>query len=174
MAGLLSIALLVGWFIATVWLARRLTSRLKNGPLRAVLMTLAIIALVMLPVADEIIGGFQFRALCRDNAVLKIDAEKIKGKTIRMVIEPSNKDLDNTAVRIYHSRVSYRDTVTGQELGSNSDYVAMGGKLIRALAMGHEMTPLTIHPSTCRGPGSLPTSEKYEFKFEPKLKGVMK
>ena len=174
MAGLLSIALLVGWIIVSILLARRLTSRLKNGLLRAVLMTLAVIVLVALPVADEIIGGFQFRALCRDNAVLKIDAERIKGKTIRMVIDPSNKDVDNTAVRIYYSRVSYRDAVTGEELGSNSDYVAMGGILIRALAMGHEMTPLTIHPSTCRGPGSLPTSKKYEFKFEPKLNGAMK
>ena len=168
MAGLLTIGLLVGWLVTAVWLARRLTDRLENGPLRVALMIPAALVLTVLPVADEIIGGFQFRALCRENAVLKIDAEKIRGKTIRMVISPSNKEVDNTTVRIYYSRVSYRDIVTGDELGSNSDYVAMGGKLIRLLAMGHEMTPLTIHPPTCRGPGSLPTSEKYEFKFETK------
>jgi len=174
MAGLLAIGLLVGWLAVAVWLATRLTGKLKNRPLRFALMISIVFVLVALPVADEIIGGFQFRALCRDNAVLKINAEKIKGKTVWMAIDPSNKDLNNTAVRIYYSRVSYRDMVTGEELGSNSAYAAMSGHLVRLLAMGNEMAPLTIHPSTCSGPGSLPTSKKYEFRFKPKTRGETK
>lgn len=168
MAGLLSLALLVGWFIAALWLARQLTSKVKNGVLRTALMIPAVIVVVGLPVADEIIGGFQFRALCRERAVLKIDAEKIKGKTVRMVSDPENKDLENTIVRIYYTRVSYRDVTTQEELASNGYLVAMGGQLIRALGGGHEMKPMTIFPSTCGGPGNLPTSKKYEFNIDTK------
>lgn len=170
MAGLLSIALLVGWFIAAVWLARRLTSRLKNGLLRAVLMTLAVVVLVALPVADEIIGGFQFRALCRDNAELKIDAEKIKGKTIQVVVDPANQDVDNTPIRIYYSRFSYRDVNSNEELATYSRYVAVSGWLVRALAMGNTFPPLTIHPSTCNLTGQGDLSKKYGFTYQPKRK----
>ena len=167
MAGLLSIALLVGWIIVSILLARRLTSRLKNGLLRAVLMTLAVIVLVALPVADEIIGGFQFRALCRDNAVLKIDAERIKGKTIRVVAEPveGDKDVDNTSIRIYYSRFSYRDVNSNEELATYSRYVAVSGWLVRVLAMGNTFPPLTIHPSTCKPNNVGDLSKEFGFKF---------
>ena len=170
MAGLLSIALLVGWLAVAVWIAKQITATVKNSLLRTVLAIPLIAILVMLPVADEIIGGFQFRALCRENAVLKIDAEKIKGKTIWMSINPENKDADNTAVRIYVTRVRYRDVATQEDLATNGYVVAKGGLLIRSLAGGHEIAPLTIFPSTCTGPGNLPTSEKYEFKIEMKVK----
>ena len=73
MAGLLSIALLVGWLAVAVWIAKQITATVKNSLLRTALAIPLIAILVMLPVADEIIGGFQFRALCRENAVLKID-----------------------------------------------------------------------------------------------------
>lgn len=165
MAGLIFIGLLMGWFFTARWLAKLLTRSVKNEVLRRLSVAFIVILLLVLPVVDEIVGGFQFRALCKENAVLKIDAEKIKGKTIRVVINPSNKDVENTAVRIYFSSVAYQDTASGENLGSNSVYTAIGGFLIRSLAGGHDMTPLTFH-STCSGPGNLPTSEKYGFTLE--------
>lgn len=173
MAGLLSIALLAGWLAVAVLIARRLTTAVKNSLLRTILMLATVVALLALPVADEIIGGFQFRALCRENAVLKINAEKIKGRTVWMASDPANKEVGNTAVRIYYTRVRYRDVTSQEELASNGYVVAMGGKLIRALAGGHEITPMTIFPSTCSGPGNLPTSEKYGFKIDTKVQGKM-
>lgn len=173
MAGLLSIAFIVGWFLAACWLARLMTRKFKNGALRTVLMILAVIVAMILPVADEIIDGFQFRALCKENAVLKIDAKKIKDRTVRMVSDPANKSIDNAAIKIYYTRVSYRDVTTQEELARNGYMVAMGGRLIEALSGGHETTPITIFPSTCSGPGNFPTSQKYEFKFATKTVGVM-
>lgn len=172
MAGLLSIALLIGWFFVAFLITRQATSGLKIGLARFGLMIPLFAVLMVLPVADELVGGFQFRALCREKAVLKIDAEKIRGKTIWMASDPTNKDVGHTAVRIYYTRVSYRDVTTQVELASNGYVVAMGGMLIRTLAGGQETTPMTIFPSTCSGPGNLPTSEKYGFKIETKTQGI--
>jgi hypothetical protein len=160
MVAFVLIGLFIVWFFIARWLARMLTRSVNNEVVRRLLAGLTVMFLLILPLADEIVGGFQFRALCRENAVLKVDAEKIKGKTIRVVIDPANKDVDNTAIRIYFSHLSYLDVVTNEELASYSWYVAKGGMLIRALAMGHEMPPMTFSPSCS---GSLP--ESYGFKL---------
>ena len=168
MAGLLSIAVLIAWFAVAIWIAKRLTKAVKNSQLRIVLIFLCVGALLVLPVADEIIGGFQFRALCRENAVLRIDAEKIKGKTIRVIPEPTegSRDAEGVAIRIYYYRLSYRDTETGEELASYSTYTARSGWLVRLFGTSSGLPPLTVHPSTCSPPneGSLP--KEFGFKFE--------
>lgn len=168
MAGLLSIGLLVGWLAVAVWIAKRMTATVKSSLLRTALVISLVAVLVALPVADEIIGGFQFRAVCRENAVLKIDAERIKGKTIRVIPEPleGSRDVEGTAIRIYYYRLSYRDTDTGEEMASYSTYTARSGWLVRLFGTSSGFPPLTIHPSTCSPPneGGLPT--EFGFKFE--------
>lgn len=173
MSGLIFLALAVGWFSVSFWIGRRLTGRVKTTGFRLSLMSLVVAVLLVLPVADEIIGGFQFRALCRENAILKIDAEKIKGKMIYMVSDPSINDTQGSAIPIHRTRVSYRDVGTHEELASSGFLVAMGGRLVSALAGGHQMSPLTIFPSTCSGPGNLPTSKKYQFTLDTTTNGAM-
>jgi hypothetical protein len=173
MAGLISIAVLVGWIVAAIWFAKRASKDIKNPVGRLALTLFLIAAIVTLPVADEIIGGFQFRALCAEKAVLKIDAQKIRGRIVRMTSNPSNKDVENTAIRIYYTHVIFQDIATKEELASNGYVVAKGGILVKTLAGGNEMTPLTIFPSTCSGPGNLPTSKKYEFKIDTKTGGTI-
>ena len=128
--------------------------------------------LVVLPVADELIGGFQFRALCKENAVLKIDAQKIKGKTIREVPVPliGTQDMTQTAVRIYFYRIGYRDSVSGEEFASYVSYTAMGGLLVSALGMSNDIAPLTIHPSSCKPRNVGDLSKEFDFKFTPNRK----
>lgn len=170
MAGLLVIALLVGWLAVAVWLATRLTGKLESRPLRFALMISIVFVLVALPVADEIIGGFQFRALCRDNAELKIDAEKIRGKTVLVVVDPANRDVENSLIRIYYSRFSYRDVNSNEELATYSRYVAVSGWLMRALAMGNALPPLTIHPSACNLSAQGDLSKTFGFTYQTRVK----
>jgi hypothetical protein len=117
-----------------------------HGPLAGGLF----LVLLPLPVVDEIIGGLQFKALCEKNAVLelRVSAEEIRGKSVRSVVEPSNKDVDGSMVRIYYSRYSYRDPVSGAELLTFARYTAEGGWLIRVLSTDRRVAPLTF-VSTC-------------------------
>lgn len=178
MAGLLVIAFAVGWFFVALWLARRMTRHINIGIARGSVTVLIVIVLLMLPLADEIISGFQFRALCRENAVLKIDAEKIRGRTIAVVLDPFNRDLENTLTRIYYSHHSYRDVETNEELASYNDYTVQGGLLFRSLAMGHPtppFLPMIRNPVTSNASNSCThyaTQEslamKYGFTFSKK------
>jgi hypothetical protein len=163
MAGLIFVALLIGWFFVARWVAKLLTQRIGNTALRRVSMVTIIVVMFILPVADEIIGGFQFRALCSEHAVLKIDAQKIKGRTVRTVSEPENGTYTiGTAVRIYYYRMSYRDIETNEELASYSRYVAKGGWLIKLLSGSNAMTPLTFY-DTCTPENIGNLSKDYSF-----------
>ncbi len=163
MAGLIFIALIIGWFFAARWLARKISVRIANRALRWLSTALLVVVFMALPVLDEIIGGVQFRALCKEHTTLKIDAEKIKGKTIKVSGKPLNLNLTGTAIPIYFSRISYLDAVSNEELASTGSLDAKGGLLIRTLSFSNSINPITLHPPTCGGPGMLPTSKKYFF-----------
>ena len=153
MIGIIFLAIIGLWIWADVRITRWLLRRVSSRILHHFLAIIVFVTLLVLPVADEIIGGFQLRALCEKVAASKMDGQKIAGKTVRSVIEPSNKDLEGTAIRIYYSHVSYRDIDTNEELANYSDYVSKGGWLIRTLSTDNNITPLTIHPSSCSNAG---------------------
>ena len=162
MAGLIFLAILFALFFAALWLAKMLTNKLPARVPREPVMGLVVVLLVILLVADEIVGGFQFRALCEKNAVFKINAEKIKGKNIRVFFEPSNKVLDGTAVRISYSHSVYRDVETNEELASEGSYIAKGGWFIRTIGFSDSTPPLTF-PSACSPPDRRDPTKVYEF-----------
>jgi len=148
MIGLLFLGFITFWFVGSVWLARQLTSHLPSGVARTAPLWALVAASVALPLSDEIVGGFQFRALCKQNAVPTVDAEKTRGRNVRVKTDPANKEVDGTWVRVLHSHSSYRDAETNEELFSSHRYVANGGWLIRALSTDQHTTPLTFE-STC-------------------------
>ncbi len=150
MIGLLFLAVL-GFFVwACVLLTKLVLRKIPSRNWRRVIGPIVFVALLVLPIVDEIIGGFQLRALCQKNAMLKVDAEKIKGKKVRVSTDPANKEVDGTSVRILYSRSSYRDVDTNEELASSGRYVATGGWLIRTLSTDNYIVPLTFS-STCGG-----------------------
>ena len=148
MIGLLFWAFLVLWFIAANWLARRIAKKLPQGIARIAVIWSLIAFFVALPLIDEIIGGFQFRSLCTKNAAPIVDAENTRGRKVRVKTDPVNKKVDGTWVRILHSRFSYLDADTNEELFSSHRFVANGGWLVRALSTDTYMSPLTFE-STC-------------------------
>ena len=164
MAGIIFLAILFALFTAALWLAREFTKKLPPRFARAPVTGLVVVLLLTSLVADEIVGGFQFRALCEKNAVLKINAEKIKGKAIRVSGEPANEVVGGTAVKIYQSRRVYRDSETNEELASYSKYTAEGGWFIRTIGFSDSTPPLTF-PSACSPPDRRSPEKVYDFKF---------
>lgn len=172
MAGAVFVALLITWFYLAHRIARKLVSRVQSKQLRFLLMGFLVAGFSALLVIDEIIGGFQFRAICKKKAVLKIDEQKIKGKTIAVVVNPSHQDISGAAISISHSRFGYFDTGTGEELASYSRIEAEGGKLVWLLAGGHPMPPLIPLSKTgnvCSLSDRSDLSKKYEFTYQPIL-----
>ena len=160
MIGLLFLGLIALWFVVVLWLARNVARRLPPGKLRVAAVWILVLVFIALPLGDEIAGGFQMRALCK-SAALKVDAEKIRGRRVRVNTDPANQDVDGTSVRVLYSSSSYRDAGTAEELASSGRYVANGGWLIRTLSTDGCITPLTF-PSTCDGEMKL---ADHEFKL---------
>ncbi len=167
MSGLLFLAVSFVWLVLAIWVTRWLMRRIRTESTiaRLILMLLIFGLILASPVADEIIGGIQFRELCRENAVLRIDAEKAKGKMVREVIGPSNEVLQGTIITVYHTHLSYRDSTTGQEIASTDSYVAKGGFLIRTLGLFEGNEPLFVFPSVCSERGGHAIARAYGFKL---------
>jgi hypothetical protein len=166
MIGILFFVAVGVWVWASAKLAGSVGNRLvSKQPWRSYAKAFVFVLLMFLIVGDEVIGGFQLRALCRENAVLRIDAEKIKGKRIRLSFEPLDKYLDGIPIRIRWTRRSFRDIATNEELAFYSSYVATGGWFIRMLAMGNSVSPMTIFPSSCIATEAGNLEKKYGFKL---------
>lgn len=162
MAGLIVWAIFGLWVWFVVKTSKAIGTRITPGRWRRPVTVLLFLMLLPLPVLDEIIGGFQFRALCEKNAKLKfnVDPATLKGKTIRSIADPLNRDVEGTLVRIYYSHFSYRDVESDKELLNYTEYYAKGGLLVRTLSFDSNITPMTF-TFTC---SPLPQTD-FGFKF---------
>lgn len=125
--------------------------------------------MLLLPLADEIVGAFQFNALCKANAVLKIDAEKAKGNTVRSIITPAKSDevIRGTALTIYYSHFSFVDVSSEEKLAEFDRYAAKGGWFVHALGISNSNSPIFIQPAGCSPRmASSDIAKKYEFTLE--------
>jgi hypothetical protein len=158
MTGLLLIGFVIVWMAIAFALARAFTRGIMAGVRRAVVGFFVFALLLPLPVVDEIIGGFQLRALCREGAVALYDEEKLRGRTVRMRLEP-NPDVPSVMqtptrrvaalIPIEERTIDYLDIESGQVLLSYKAFTAKGGVLIRTLGISSADSPLTIDPSSC-------------------------
>lgn len=165
MIGLIFLSVLGLWLIATHWIALFATRKLR-GLWRALAYVAALPLVYLLPVADEIVAERQIERLCREGAVLKIDAQKIKGRRVKLSFEPSNADVPGIAVPVTYTKVVYRDAQTGEELGSRGNYVIAGGWLIRASGISENDSPVWIGENYCApDEGSQQAAKRFGFQI---------
>lgn len=159
MTGLLLIVVAIGWIVIALAIARRLAQGTKATARGAFVGFVAFALLLPLPVVDEIIGGFQLRALCREGAVARYEEDRLRGKTVRMRLEPNPvvPSLMQAPTRrvaalipIEEQTEEWIDAATGEVLLSQNAYTAKGGLLIRMLGISNNDSPLTIYPRWCR------------------------
>lgn len=152
-----------------VWICLRITRLLfrsyPDRPRRKWLSRSVLALLLLLPVADEIVGGFQFRALCNENAKFRLGVSNPEGRVARIVIDPSNEVVKNTAITIFHSNVSYFDVSTNEMIVVFDRYVAKGGVFIRLLGISEKNAPITMNSSFCSPTNEQGESAKDAFKF---------
>ncbi len=149
MTGILLLAVVGLWLWVSMAATRALLRRLHARPWRWLVGLPVFVALLVAPVADEIVGGFQFRALCKKNAVFRFGAEKPEGRMTKELISPANEILTGTAITIYHTGVTYTDIKTNELVVKFDKYVAKGGMFIRTLGIFESDAPITIGRPSC-------------------------
>jgi hypothetical protein len=143
MAGLLLFTVVAIWLAVAISLARRISSVIRLNPIPRWIGTSCFgLVLFLLPVADELAAKPSFYQLCRSAAVLKIKAEKIKGRSMLLTIHPSHERISGTIVPVFHSHYAYRDRQSGEVLAEYELYSGQGGVLARWIGFARSQ-PLT-------------------------------
>lgn len=149
MTGIFLLAIISLWAWLAFKLSQWMTNRLQSSKWRGVAASMLFIMLLPLPIADEIIGSFQFKALCREGARLRLHVDDPSGRTARINFNPANRELKGKAVRILHTHVEYHDVADGSLIAEYDGYLAEGGLFIRLLGISEADSPLIIHPRYC-------------------------
>jgi hypothetical protein len=153
------------WLIAKA--SRWVGARVKSPPWRMPATGLVFVGLLVLPIADELVGGLQFRALCAKNASeFQMGVADPQGRTTKLTIGPANRYLENTAIPIRHSRREYRDTTTQELVVAFDSYSATGGLFIHALGISNSNSPLTIGQPSCSPQKQRGQAAHLTFKFK--------
>ena len=169
MSGILLIAVAITWLCVALVLASWAARRLRSPIVKMLGGIVILLAVLVAPLIDELIGKRQFDALCRERAVLKIDAQRAKGASVHVVIQPSNALLPGTAIPIRHSHLSYRTVVGHSEVASYDTYTASGGWFIRMLGISNANSPLTIGAPFCGPPNEGKLDKEYGFTLVSRL-----
>ena len=79
---ILGLLVLLAWIAFSIWLAARVTRVVRQGASKALIFLVLAPVLSALPLADEIIGKFQFDRLCEEAKDVKIFATKPVGEEL--------------------------------------------------------------------------------------------
>ena len=149
MGGLILLFVLGVWFFITKFLTSFLTTKMQVGLLKKSIQVLLFILILVAPVGDEIIGGFQFKALCEREAVASYDKEKVYGKTVKY----KSGDVTNFTNTILPS---YKQVWVHVVVGSENDSISIadlhsdGGWLSRWINFNSVHKPYTFS-GNCSG-----------------------
>ncbi len=160
MTGLLLLVVMVVWLVVVNWIGKFVTTKLPERWWRTPARVLILVALLPLPLVDEIIGGRQFEQLCKENSTIQVDRVKAVGKTVYLNSLPET-NVQGTWVPISVHYWRFVDATTGELVVSYNTLRATGGRLIRALGISEGNVPLTFK-SSCEPKGSPASIEAFE------------
>lgn len=144
MTGLFLLLVIGLWLVFAIWLSKVITRSLPETKWRGSIRFVAFSVLLPLPVIDEIVGGWQFRRLCEENATIQVDRATAGGKTVYLA-KPSNVEITKTWVRVVMKPWRYVDVATEETVVSFSMFMASGGRFIRTLGISEGGMPLTFN-----------------------------
>lgn len=135
------------WLGIVIFLAKAIAKKMPEKWWRIPLSVLAFLALLPLPLVDEIVGGMQFANLCKQSATIQVDREKAKGRTV--FYDPqSSVNFNGTWLPIAMQPWKFVDAKTGETILSYNTLIAGGGRFIRMLGISEGGMPLTFS-GTC-------------------------
>lgn len=103
---------------------------------------LMLLALLVAPFIDEVIGKYQFDSLCKANSIEGADLSKARGRTVKVEYGES-RPVKRAILPIKESDVRFRDASSGEILIEHKNFHAGGGWLMRytwvSLGANHPM-----------------------------------
>lgn len=149
MAGLILLAALAALIGLLVWLSGLITRRL---PLSSNSKTWLRVAIVVgafpLMLIDEIVGKYQFQALCKANGIESADVSKARGKNVRLEISENTKLQGLMTPGIVDDRF-YRDIDTNEILIHHKSYYSYGGLIMRLTPLSMGSSHPMLFPGGC-------------------------
>lgn len=145
MTGLLLIGVAIAWIAVAVFIAKWAVRLIKPPIAKGAIAVSIFSVLLVAPLGDEIVGKYQFEALCRKYAVLTIDEQHAMNRSVVSEHPSGDNYAKNTAVRIRVVPFIYRDVETKNVIISFHWLTAEGGWLIRTLGISETNAPLTFN-----------------------------
>ncbi len=146
MSGLIILFILGWWGTASFFLARFIVKPIKHTEMKVGVNIVLAAFLFIVPVLDDIIGGFQFRGICHQNANVVIDEDKARGKTVVYQNATAEK-IKNSIVPIRQKSFTFKDKGSNELLISWVELDADGGWLSRLLNVSSTTYPYTFNGS---------------------------
>jgi hypothetical protein len=143
MTGLFLLLVMAIWFGIVCLLAVAIARFFSRSWLRWFAGGLVFVLVLPLPLADEIVGGRQFAALCRANSSMQVDRRAAAGKTVY----PADAEwvkVPGTWVPIDVMPIRYVDAGTGETVISFNEFTASGGWLSHRLGLSESRAPFTF------------------------------
>lgn len=126
------------------WVGQMVPNPKWQGPAK----TTVALALIASPFVDEVIGMYQFNALCKANGIESADVSRAVGKSV--VRDPTKFErIQWEIMPMKYSRKIYRDADTGEVLIEFNDYYASGGWVMRYLFGFSGGDPMFFDGNTC-------------------------
>jgi len=175
MSGLLLLFVFGLWVVFVTWLTKSLIRAMQPGLFKRIVHLMLFSMLLIVPVADDIVGGFQFRALCRQGYPPVYDEAKARDKTVKLKEVPvrilnqkpyldiPRKYIDYTIIPIREDSWEYVDHITGETLLSWKEYHAKGGWLSRVTGFPQDSPPYTFN-GVCSTHSNFPVLKKLNIK----------
>lgn len=144
MIGLAFLMAVILWGFVCYKLASFIFNKTENLTIKKIGAGVLLVFFFLFPVADEIIGGFQFRDLCSEKVELIVDEKKARGRVV--VAQPIQfKYIGDYFVPISLEYFSYKDRITGEVLVSWISLRTDGGWLSRSLNILSSKKPYTFN-----------------------------
>jgi len=130
MAGLIFLAAVVAFLLFCIWLSKTIGNLVPNAAWRGAVKVGIFLALLAAPFVDEVIGKYQFEALCKANGIERADVSKAQGKRVRLEVgEPL--PLYGTIMPGVIKEWLYKDAERNEIVIHHKGYSASGGWLMR-------------------------------------------
>lgn len=150
MMGLYFTGVVIAWLALLWWVTGLLTQRLARWK-RELGRVLAFIFLAPLPLADELIGKYQFQYLCAQHSDIAVDRTSLSGRFVYSAPLPSSA-VRRTSIPVQLDSRRFLDFNTGRTVISYNQLRASGGVLVRVLGFSEANAPL-LFKGVC-GPGN--------------------